>query len=82
MADTYLGDVRLMSFGAVPKGWAPCNGQRLPINSNRALFALFGNRFGGDGRSDFALPTLAAVPAQNGATLDYRICIDGWFPSE
>jgi microcystin-dependent protein len=45
-----------MSFNFAPKGWAQCNGQLLPINQNQALFSLLGTTFGGDGRTNFALP--------------------------
>jgi len=56
MADPFLAEIRIMSFDFAPKGWALCNGQLLPINQNMALFSLFGNTFGGDGRVNFALP--------------------------
>src|SRR4029079_17228492 len=47
-----------MSFNFAPKAWAQCNGQLLPINQNQALFSLLGTNFGGDGRTNFALPDL------------------------
>ena len=47
-----------MSFNFAPKGWAMCNGQTLPINQNQALFSLLGTTYGGDGKSNFALPGL------------------------
>jgi microcystin-dependent protein len=56
MAEPFLSEIRIMSFGFAPKGWAMCNGQLLPINQNQALFALLGTAFGGDGRTTFALP--------------------------
>ncbi len=77
MAGSYLGDVRAMSFGTVPAGWAPCKGQLLPIVQNEALFALLGTAFGGDGHTDFALPSLAGMPAGDGAFLNYCICVQG-----
>ncbi len=58
MAEPFLSEIRLMSFNFAPKGWAPCNGQLLPINQNQALFSLLGTTFGGDGRVNFALPDL------------------------
>ena len=58
MAEPFLSEIRVMSFGFAPKGWALCNGQLLPINQNQALFALLGTTFGGDGRVNFALPNL------------------------
>ncbi|MBZ9679587.1 MULTISPECIES: phage tail protein [unclassified Mesorhizobium] len=56
MAEPFLSEIRMMSFGFAPKGWALCNGQLLPINQNQALFSLLGTTFGGDGRVNFALP--------------------------
>ena len=58
MAEPFLGEVRLMSFGFAPKGWALCNGQFLPINQNQALFSILGTTYGGNGQTTFALPDL------------------------
>src|ERR671915_897690 len=58
MGTPFMGEVRMVSFGFPPTGWAPCNGQLLPINQNQALFALLGTMYGGDGRTTFALPNL------------------------
>jgi microcystin-dependent protein len=58
MSEPFLSEIRVMSFGFAPKGWALCNGQLLPINQNQALFALLGTTFGGDGQTSFALPDL------------------------
>src|SRR5580765_1627696 len=58
MAEPFLSEIRIMSFGFPPKGWALCNGQLLPINQNQALFSLLGTTYGGDGRVTFALPNL------------------------
>ena len=77
MAGSYLGDVRAMGFKAVPAGWAPCKGQLLAIAQNQALYALLGTAYGGDGATNFALPALHGVPAQNGAFLNYCICVQG-----
>jgi microcystin-dependent protein len=67
MAEPFLSEIRIMSFGYAPKGWALCNGQLLPINQNQALFSLLGTTFGGDGRVNFALPNLQSrVPIHVG----------------
>jgi microcystin-dependent protein len=60
MADPFLSEMRMMSFGYPPRGWALCDGQLLPINQNQALFSLLGTTFGGDGRTNFMLPDLRA----------------------
>ena len=69
MTDRFLGEIRLMSFASPPKGWAICNGQVLPINSYQSLYSLLGTKYGGDGRTTFALPDMrgrVAVAAGNG----------------
>ena len=58
MAEPFLSEIRIMSFGFPPKGWALCNGQLLPINQNQALFSLLGTTYGGNGQTNFALPNL------------------------
>ncbi len=58
MSEPFLGELRLMSYTFAPRGWAPCNGQLLPINQNQALFALLGTTYGGNGQTTFALPDL------------------------
>jgi len=76
MADNFLGEIRIVPFNFPPKGWATCNGQLLPISQNTALFSLLGTQFGGDGRSNFALPNIAgSVPLGfgNGAGLTPRV---------
>jgi microcystin-dependent protein len=75
MAEPFLSEIRIMSFGFPPKGWALCDGQLLPINQNQALFSLLGTTYGGDGRVNFALPDLQSrVPIHmgNGHTLGER----------
>jgi microcystin-dependent protein len=67
MAEPFLSEIRIMSFGFPPKGWALCNGQLLPINQNQALFSLLGTTYGGNGQTNFALPDLRGnVPIHMG----------------
>jgi microcystin-dependent protein len=75
MAEPFLSEIRIMSFGFAPKGWALCNGQLMPINQNQALFSLLGTTYGGDGRVNFGLPDLQGrLPLHmgNGHTLGER----------
>lgn len=68
MAEPFLSEIRIMSFGYAPRGWAMCNGQLLPINQNQALFSLLGTTFGGNGQTNFALPDLRGnVPIHVGS---------------
>ncbi len=67
MAEPFLAEIRIMSFGFPPKGWALCNGQLLPINQNQALFSLLGTTYGGNGQTTFGLPNLQGkVPLHSG----------------
>ena len=58
MADPFVAEIRIFPFNFAPKGWAWCDGQLLPLSQNTALFALLGTTYGGDGKSNFALPDL------------------------
>jgi microcystin-dependent protein len=58
MADPFLAEIRIFPFNFAPKGWAWCDGQLLPLSQNTALFSLLGTTYGGDGKSNFALPDL------------------------
>src|ERR1700734_405976 len=58
MANPFVAEIRIFPFNFQPKGWAFCNGQILPISQNTALFSLLGTTYGGDGKSNFALPNL------------------------
>jgi len=46
-----------------PLQWAPvdfnnCDGTKIAVNANQALFSLISNVYGGDGQNNFALPDL------------------------
>lgn len=70
MAEPFLGEIRIMSFGFAPRGWAQCSGQLLPINQNQALFSLLGTSYGGNGQTNFALPDMRGrTPLHVGAGL-------------
>jgi microcystin-dependent protein len=58
MADPFVAEIRIFPFNFAPKGWAWCDGQLLPLSQNTALFSLLGTTYGGDGKSNFALPDL------------------------
>src|SRR5437764_10873101 len=56
--DPFVAEIRIYPFNFAPKGWAFCDGQLLPISQNTALFSLLGTTYGGDGKSNFALPNM------------------------
>lgn len=53
-----IGDIRLFPSRDPPQGWLRCDGNVLPIQQFQALFQLIGNTYGGDGKTNFALPDL------------------------
>jgi len=72
-----LGQI-ILSASVVGTNGIPANGQLLPISQYTALFSLIGNTYGGDGKTNFALPNLGSL-APNGMT--YSICIQGIYPA-
>jgi microcystin-dependent protein len=67
MADPFVAEIRIFAGNFAPTGWATCDGQLMPISQNTALFSLLGTTYGGDGKSNFALPNLeGSAPMQAG----------------
>ncbi len=56
--DPFVAEIRIFPFNFAPKGWAFCDGQLLPLSQNTALFSLLGTTYGGNGKSNFALPDM------------------------
>lgn len=56
--DPFVAEIRIFPFNFPPRGWAWCDGQLLPLSQNTALFSLLGTTYGGNGKSNFALPDL------------------------
>jgi len=63
MANPFIGQLSLVGFKFAPVGWAIAAGQILPLSQNTALFSLLGTMYGGDGKSNFALPNLQGAVA-------------------
>jgi microcystin-dependent protein len=67
VADPFVAEIRILPFSFAPAGWAFCDGQLLQISQNTALFSLLGTTYGGNGKSNFALPDLqGAAPMHPG----------------
>src|SRR5258707_11419656 len=67
MSNPFVAEIRIFAGNFAPTGWALCNGQLMPISQNTALFSLLGTTYGGDGKSNFALPNLqGSAPLQAG----------------
>jgi microcystin-dependent protein len=77
--DYFIGSIELFPYIFAHYGWMYCDGQLLSIWEYDALFALIGNRFGGDGVNNFALPNLQGAEPIPG--LHYLICVDGIYPN-
>jgi microcystin-dependent protein len=84
--DNYLSSVVEMALWWTPEGFLPCDGRKLSIRNNEALFSLLGDNYGGDGVNDFALPDLRPVDA-NGVKRDWKpneirkmIVVQGVYP--
>ena len=75
--DPILGMVYLFAGNFAPEGYARCDGQLMDIQQNTALFTVLGTTYGGDGRTNFALPK-AAAPTTG---MNYVIAVRGIFPS-
>lgn len=75
MADPFIGEVRAFGFDFAPTNWAFCAGQTVPLQQNSTLFSIIGNRFGGNGSTNFMLPNLqsrVAMGAGSGPGLTAR----------
>ncbi len=56
--ESYLGSVEMFAGNFAPRPTTLAHGQILPINQNQSLYSLLGTTYGGNGRTDFALPDL------------------------
>ena len=80
-AEPFIGQIGTFAFNFCPRGWAPLNGQLMPISQNQALFALIGNYYGGNGTTTFALPTGKPIFTATGFPFTQCIALEGIFPS-
>jgi microcystin-dependent protein len=76
-----IGQIALFPFDWPIEGWLRCDGRLLPVSQYQILYALLGNRFGGNGMHNFALPKLPPVKGENGGLLYYCIAAEGDFPA-
>lgn len=77
--EPYLSEITVFAGRYAPRGYAFCDGRRLPITQNQALYALVGSEYGGDGRTYFNLPDLREAESKlNGAR--YIIAVSGLYP--
>jgi len=76
-SDSFIASMCVFAGNFAPRSYALAQGQLLPISQNTALFSLLGTTYGGDGRTNFALPDTrgrALIGAGNGPGLSsYRL---------
>lgn len=77
-AEPYIGEIQLFPYGFAPNGWMFAAGQILTIQSNTALYSTMGTAYGGNGRTNFAIPNLTGLPVPDG--MAYYISTVGIFP--
>lgn len=76
MEEDILAEIRLFAGTYEPRNWAFCHGQLLPISQYTALFSLLGTMYGGNGKTNFALPDFrgrVAVGHGQGPFLTYYV---------
>lgn len=85
--DDDIGEVILTAFTWEMRGYKYCRNQILPISQNAALFSVLNANYGGDGRSNFALPNLSfgnPDPQNHNDEyfnyLKYQLCVNGIYP--
>lgn len=76
----FIGQVQYSATVHPPLGWTICNGTELSISRYSTLFSILGIRYGGDGRTSFALPNIQPIRSSNGAILNPLICVEGIYP--
>jgi microcystin-dependent protein len=83
-----IGSIELWSGMHVPKLFARCEGQKMSVRDNAALFSIIGNTYGGDGREYFNLPDYrprdakgTVQPWDPSKSPIVLICINGMYPN-
>jgi microcystin-dependent protein len=84
--ELYLSTILEMAVYYTPRGLLPCDGRKLPIQRNEALFSLLGTNYGGDAVHEFGLPDLRPLD-ENGHKRDWKpgepkkfIVVEGLYP--
>ena len=66
--DPLIGQIMMVGTDSCPQSQIKADGQLLDISANQALFSLYGNQYGGDGRTVFGVPDLRGRMAIGGGT--------------
>ena len=68
-------------YNFCPKEFLPADGRVVAIAEYQGLFSLLGTTYGGDGKTNFALPNLEKLPTKTGAELKPCIARYGIYPT-
>ncbi len=74
----FVGELFLLPYETTSEWLLPCNGRRIEIRQNPALYSLLGNNFGGDSTTFFNLPDLQSAAPEK---FNYYIAVSGMFPT-
>lgn len=66
--EPFIGEIKLLPWNWVPRGWHQCDGTLLQVGQYQALFSLLGKQYGGDGKTTFGLPDLRGRAAMGRGT--------------
>lgn len=75
--EPYTGEIRMFSFPFAPRWFLPCDGRLLSIPRNSALYSVIGPFFGGDGKTEFGIPTISPLSDKGPY---FCICVSGRLP--
>ena len=81
----FMGSLLLVPYNFAPAECLACEGQILNIGDYQPLFTLFGNAYGGDGVTTFALPNLTgdkAITDASGTKLHWIMAVNGIWPPQ
>lgn len=86
--EPWMGEIVTVPYTFAPRGFAFCEGQKLAVSQNQALFSLLGTNYGGDGRTTFGLPDTRPLEADakkraraSQPPFRYAIALTGLYPS-
>lgn len=78
-----LGDMVPTSSATCSRDTLPADGRKLSVQQYQALYSLFSNHYGGDGKREFALPDLnghGAKTAQSGQSVHWCVVTRASYP--
>jgi microcystin-dependent protein len=85
--EPFIGQIIETAYHWEMRDWALCDGRLLPIMQYQALYSLLGTYYGGDGRTNFAIPDFRPRDA-NGNVLPWednkpmkQIALQGYYPT-